>query len=586
MQVDVPEPPISIRHLSKTLTLTSTSLTLSICGQTPSTHSHPLSSIAFIAHDLPNHQLKIVWLSTHPLLSHPLTNQAHFDLPPHSTQDEPHITFLTHPIIKSLLIPHSNDESNGKRRLEIILNPTAGAGSASNYFETTVEPLLIWAGVSYHLSVTTAPGDAKGIAVDILGRAEQQTRLEAANGGGETTGGATRRTTTVMLLGGDGTTHEFINGLLTSPPSTRPEIDIILLPLGTANALYYHSFPPERGYDTDSPAALLYSLLAYLRAGQGARKGLDLARNDLLPSPSTPSSSAGPIPTFDQLSLSSSSPSTSLPPSETSPIYTTVVTSFALHASILHTAESLRSSHPGLERFKLAAHQNASRWTTGVLRLSGGSSGVGIYDLESKSWRAQGGSVVLRGPFSYLTAALIDRFEPTFLIAPFRSSHSLLPPPASSPTSTSTDSPPSIDIVIIRPMRDAKTSELFHGGKEKEAKEGFTEWVWKGLMGAYQSGAHVDVKYDGEEGRSVVEYYRCEGFEWEPVRFALWTLSCFRWKVATYSFSLSPQTESEDPMNGLVCLDGALGMIGVGGKVRTQALGSATTGVSVWSGMK
>ena len=46
-----------------------------------------------------------------------------------------------------------------------------------------------------------------------------------------------------------------------------------------------------------------------------------------------------------------------------------VVTSTALHAAILDPSESLRASHPGIERFKLAAAQNATRWYNARLRL-------------------------------------------------------------------------------------------------------------------------------------------------------------------------------------------------------------------------
>ena len=48
------------------------------------------------------------------------------------------------------------------------------------------------------------------------------------------------------------------------------------------------------------------------------------------------------------------------------------------------------------------------------------------------------------------------------------------------------------------------------------------------LQGAYRDGAHIRMRYDQDgsiteegDGVSVIEYYRCGGWEWTPVSYSL-----------------------------------------------------------------
>lgn len=162
---------------------------------------------------------------------------------------------------------------------------------------------------------------------------------------------------------------------------------------------------------------------------------------------------------------------------------------------------------PGVERFKVAAVQNANQWWEGKLELWGNE--VSRYDSKTKRLFPveEGEGRTIEGPFSYFVSALVSRFEPTFVVAPFRSPLSPLAPPSLSS---------SIDLVVIRPLRDGPTKVLFEqGGKEKEAKEGFVGRVWGVTGGMYDGGKHVDMV--DEEGKEVVEYFRAEGFRWTPV---------------------------------------------------------------------
>lgn len=110
----------------------------------------------------------------------------------------------------------------------------------------------------------------------------------------------------------------------------------------------------------------------------------------------------------------------------------------------------------------------------------------------------------LEGPFVYLTAALLSRLEATFVLAPLRT--------------TAPSNPPTIDLVVMRPLRDPATRALVQEGKEEEAREGFVAKVWEVTKGAYSGGQHLGIVYPGGEG--VVEYYRCGGFGWKPVSFS------------------------------------------------------------------
>ena len=261
--------------------------------------------------------------------------------------------------------------------------------------------------------------------------------------------------------------------------------DLICRPFGTANALYYSLFPPESLLTPlTSVLSPYYSLVSSLRrstANSFPPKSLILAHNSF---------SDGTIPK----------------------VITSVVTSAALHASILLDAEELRESHPGVERFKIAAMKNVTTWWDGRLILQDAS----LYNPATKSFlpiesSAEGsdsknkGELVCDGPFSYFVSALVDRFEPNFIVAPLRS--------AADPTT------PSIDIVLIRPLRDTFTQSLLDDGRTtpEAVREQFVKRIWGCTGGMYDGGKHVDMRFEGGDEDLVVEYYRCGSYTWTPV---------------------------------------------------------------------
>ncbi|GAA5862207.1 hypothetical protein JCM1840_001677 [Sporobolomyces johnsonii] len=444
-----------------------------------------------------------------------------------------------HPALERVFVPLPPSGVEPRPTLAAVaLNPACGSYLARPYFYHIVkfwlEGAVHWAKEGVRETKKEKDGERIGRELVESWRAEE---------------GEERKT--VLVMGGDGTVHEVLNGMLLGEEgegdkeAAKVLVDLIVIPCGTANALYHHLCPPESSlYPVSSPLSPFYSLLSFLRHSSSSSSSplpLALAHNTILPSPASSSKSKT--------------------------VLTSVVSSAALHACLLHDAESLRATMPGLERFKVAAQKNVKRWWDGRLRLFGN---VRRYDPQQKSLVPAAASsaeeekdLELEGPFAYLVSSLVSRFEPTFVVAPLRSP---LSPLAPSPTEK-----PSIDLVLIRPLRHRPTAELVKKGKDDEAKTGFAERVWGVTAGMYDGGRHVDMRYEagegaedaeqgeGEEGRtSVVEVYRCEGFEWAP-------------------------TSSSDLKSNLVCLDGALHDLGDGGKLRTVALGFAETGVRVWS---
>lgn len=188
----------------------------------------------------------------------------------------------------------------------------------------------------------------------------------------------------VIIAGGDGTAHEMMEGV----DSGRWEL--VILPLGTANALYYSFFP-----DDDTKLASLHLALR----GSPPRR-LPVTYADL--------------------------GDTVIP--------STIVTSTALHAAILNDSERLRPDH-GIERFAMAAMENISVFFDAEVEL------VNATQWNHTTRAFEQCEQSLAGPFAYFTSCTtVDRLEPKFVIAPTRRIE-----PGLEGT---------MDIVVLRPLRD------------------------------------------------------------------------------------------------------------------------------------
>ncbi|CAL1703829.1 unnamed protein product [Somion occarium] len=357
--------------------------------------------------------------------------------------------------------------------LVVVYNPVCGDRTAEKFFNEEVLPRLKEQGkIPDKVIATTHPNHAGETIVELLKQ--------------------TTESLTVILGSGDGTLHEIATSLHHSlDRQVQSQVAIVLVPCGTANALYSSLFPSQ----SDDPSYRLKSLNLYL----------------------------SPSPTSIVLSSATTVVHPSQPGGDTRSSVAIVVASTALHAAILHDSEALRSSHPGIERFKIAAQQNITRWYHARVKLvpSHEHESVELYDVSRRSFIAvtEEGSIELEGPFTYfLSTVNVDRLESLFRIAPL---HATLP-----------SRTPALDIVIVRPLRNPTINDDSEGSRLRFAEQGGIV-----LGGAYRDGAH-----------SVVEYYRCGGWEWIPDR--------------------------DDEHARFVCVDGEIFNIEAGGKATTSISGN------------
>ncbi|KAJ7135042.1 hypothetical protein C8R43DRAFT_1072936 [Mycena crocata] len=371
--------------------------------------------------------------------------------------------------------------------LLVLYNPVCGDSTAKAFFDGHVLPLLQRSGkVINKVAATEHSGHAGKLLVDFLeehegwwGHLTSSTTKESA---GEVT---------VVLGSGDGTLNECIATLSSAQftgarAGAPPRVVFVLVPSGTANALYSTLFPPPAAGTLDEAYRLqsVHSFLAGLKT----------------------------VPMTLAITTLSSPPFARKQPQAR---ISAVVVSTCLHAMILKDSEALRVAMPGLERFKAAAEQNGNKWYNSWVKLlpAAGAQVVQIYDLSTKTFVDHPESdddddfiVDMGGPFAYFLATVnVDRLEPAFMISPLASR---IPPTEAV-----------CDVVIVRPFRSPAVSV-----DTPETREAFVQNLYKILGAAYRNGSHIDLRYDdnGEitsegDGPSVVEYIRCGGWEWIPV---------------------------------------------------------------------
>ena len=359
----------------------------------------------------------------------------------------------------------------------VIYNPVGGDSTAKQFVEGHVLPLLKTSDVPITKIVETEHAGHAGAAAFEFVDSTVSGPLD------------------IVVASGDGTLHEIISTIALAQsyknrsPDTPAQVNLVLVPCGTANALYSSLFLPK---PNDDPVQYkLQGVHAFIKKAK--RVPLTLAITDIL----TPPSGKGSAPAPGKTTVSA------------------VVTSTALHASILHDSEVLRAEIPSIERFKVAAYQNITTWYAGCAKIfpSKSTGVVEIWNPFDKEFVTHAESdednpyVDIDGPFAYfLSTVNVDRLEPTFQITPLVTAE----PRAGA----------FLDIVVIRPYRDTSLSGL----EAEEERKQFAEKSGAVLTAVYQSGNHVNLRYDSTgkvvsegEGELVVEYFRCGGWEWIPV---------------------------------------------------------------------
>lgn len=400
--------------------------------------------------------------------------------------------------------------------LLVIYNPVSGNSTAEQFFNDHVIPRLYTANrIPTQIVRTRAAGDAGIEALSFINRYKEDI--------------------TIVLGSGDGTLHEIVNHLTFATDAGMRGDDqsfpicFVLVPCGTANALYASLFRPPPPQETI--AYKLRSLEAFL--GASTPRSLTLSLTSLL----------GPL----------------AGQSNSRPVASVVVTSTALHAAILEDSEKLREKIPGIERFKVAAQQNITKWYASRVKLLPiPSSGiVHIYDPRKGDFvlpddsNAGHSALDVHGPFAYfLSTVNVDRLEPEFRINPMISKSSTMDT--------------SMDVVMVPPQRDP-TFTL----DTLQAREKFAEKTVAVLTTAYQDGNHINLRYsengditENGDGNTVVECFRCGGWEWIPVRCSC---SCL------LSVTDIPLKDETDEDAHLLCADGTIFEIEKGGRATCRA---------------
>lgn len=387
----------------------------------------------------------------------------------------------------------------------VIYNPTGGDRTAKQFVEAHVLPLLATNDIAIARILETEHAGHAGAAAFEFVDSNVSGPLD------------------IIVASGDGTIHEIISTIALASsyknrsPATPAQVNLVLVPCGTANALYSSLFLPK---PNDDPIQYkLQGIHAFTKKDK--RVPLTLAITDIL----TPPGGKGTAPVREKTIVSA------------------VVTSTALHASILHDSEALRAEIPSIERFKVAAYQNITRWYSGCAKLfpSESTGVVEIWNPFDQEFVPHAESdediphVDVDGPFAYfLSTVNVDRLEPSFQIAPL--------------VTAEPRTGAFLDIIVVRPYRDVTLSGL----EAEEERKVFAEKAGEVLRAAYQSGNHINLRYNSTgkivsegEGELVVEYFRCGGWEWVP--------------------------DTEDEKAHLLCNDGFISTIPKGGKAKTMA---------------
>jgi diacylglycerol kinase family enzyme len=374
--------------------------------------------------------------------------------------------------LENTLISSHQPPSFMRSITHVILNPVSGAKTTEDVYENEVLPLLNEVGVSdIQVHRTESEGDAGRIASRLISGIDSSGAIS------------------MVLLGGDGTTHEVVNGIVqqdTGRCIVPCSVKLALVPTGTANALYASLYPNETSSDESYKLKSVRAMIS-------------------------PKGSEYPL-ALSAVSSSSSKEAT----------IAHLITSHALHASILADSEALRSTHPGIERFKLAAAQNMTKWTLADVRLKGkgAEETIELYDADTSTFKIiSSNEARFTHPIFYFVCVTTDRLEPTFVPAP------LSGPLLSSSHDAKLHRPKdAVDIVVIRPLRDPALKDYVNrddgfwlSDESNSIRGDFASRVVQQVIGGmYNNGKHIAMHYDND-GPLICEYFRCGGYEWTPV---------------------------------------------------------------------
>ncbi|KAH8732438.1 ATP-NAD kinase-like domain-containing protein [Phaeosphaeriaceae sp. PMI808] len=256
------------------------------------------------------------------------------------------------------------------RETHIILSTGSGHQKADSFFDNVLEKILATLGLdNFQKHITQSETTIQELTRDIFfPKANQGTPL------------------LIILASGDGGIVDLVNSLLATPSSPSyiaPQL--ILLPLGTANALYHSINAPSQNTwglsalrsTTSKPLPIFTSTFS-----PGARLLVDEARRE----ETLPTNEAG-----------------------TSVLHGAVVCSWGMHASLVADSDTSAYRKHGIDRFKMAA-QEALYPADGTLPHAYRAT---VSVLKKGEWVALPSESHL-----YVLATLVGRLEAAFCISP------------------------------------------------------------------------------------------------------------------------------------------------------------------------
>lgn len=280
--------------------------------------------------------------------------------------------------------------------LDVIVSIRSGTGLSQKFYDAVLQPLLGILGLkgeetagagepSYRVTTTTSADTVKEFARERWGTGA--------------TGSKRKSRETVILLSGDGGIVDLLNGMA-PPTKDTPLPTIVLLPLGTGNALFHSLHKPHYASSTASPS---------LSSPAPAPSPLVLALRALL------RGRAAPLPTFQatfstgsHLVPGESSGAESVAAAAVTELTGAIVASYGFHSQLVWESDTPAYRKHGAARFGMVAQdllQESHAYRAVVVetgRSSGGDRRIAS-DQEG---------------FNYILATMVSNLEKTFAISP------------------------------------------------------------------------------------------------------------------------------------------------------------------------
>ncbi|KAF2872066.1 ATP-NAD kinase-like domain-containing protein [Massariosphaeria phaeospora] len=277
-------------------------------------------------------------------------------------------------VTKALTDPSSPYPGTADRETHIVVSTGSGTNKADAFFQEAVKPVLATifpkAHSNFQIYHTESESSILNLTNDIF--------FPRANAGSGLR---------IIIVSGDGGIIDLVNGLLAKSPSTQYKApQVILLPLGTANALY-HS----------------------INAGKENTWGLsNLAAEDSRPLPIfTASFSSGARLLAEEARSELELPKD--PQTQYPILHGAVVCSWGMHASLVADSDTSEYRKFGVERFKMAAKE-ALYPTDGSLPHAYKAK---VYVLKDDAWK----TLELK-EHMYVLATMVSNLEKPFTISP------------------------------------------------------------------------------------------------------------------------------------------------------------------------